>query len=168
MNEGPYNELAANSSKNYLLLDKRTVRITTHTSPIEICDVLTHDNHFIHVKRKLGSSSLSHLFSQGFVSGDLLLMSQEYREKVLSKIQEAEKLRAAQEGDPGFNGRFATFSVAGISPNDFEVVYAIIAKWDGRDLVEALPFFSKVNLRRFTEDLHRMGFKVSYKRIQVE
>lgn len=167
MHEGPYNELAANSAPNYLLLDKRTVIISTNTSPIEICDVLTDDNHFIHVKRKLRSSSLSHLFSQGYVSSDLLLMSQEYREKVLLEIQAAERDRASQENDPGFIGRFSTINLSGISPDDFEVVYAVIAKWDGKDLVESLPFFSKVNLRRFVEDLRRIGFNVSYKRVQI-
>lgn len=167
MNEGPYNELAANSAPNYLLLDKRTVRISTNTSSIEICDVLSDDNHFIHVKRKLGSSTLSHLFSQGYVSSDLLLMSREFREKVLLEIQAAERDRADQENDPGFIGRFSTINLSGIAPDDFEVVYAVIAKWDGKDLVEALPFFSKVNLRRFVEDLRRIGFNVSYKRVQI-
>lgn len=159
--EGDYNELAANSSSDYLLLDKKTVRVSGRTSPIEICDILTKTGSFVHVKRKLGSSSLSHLFSQGLVSADLLLMSREYREAVLKKVTAAER----SSGTPG---RFSSLILPdGISPRNHEVVYAIVAKWKNRELEDALPFFSKVNLRWFTEGLRRMGYPVSYKRIPV-
>jgi uncharacterized protein (TIGR04141 family) len=150
--EGEYNELAAKSSESYLLLDKKTVRIDTHTSPIEICDVLTEDGCFIHVKRKLDSSSLSHLFAQGLVSADLFLMSLEYRTTTLTKIKEQEQLRADEVGDDGFLGRFSSYDPSRITPGHYEVSYAIVAKWNGRSLVQALPFFSKVNLRRHVED----------------
>jgi len=166
--EGDYNELAANSSADYLLLDKKTVRVSGKTSAIEVCDILTQDGFLIHVKRKLGSSSLSHLFAQGYVSGDLFHMSQEYREAVLAKIREAEEERFAATGDPSFVGRFSSFDPAGISPGGFEVVYAVVANWKGRTFVEALPFFSKVNLRRHARDLGRMGYKVSHKRVQAD
>ena len=166
-NEGDYNADAANSSYKYLLLDKKTVRVSGKTTPIEICDVLSEDGFFIHVKRKLGSSSLSHLFSQGTVSADLFLMSQEYRKKVFTQIEKAELDREKQGGRYRFKGRFSNFDLAGIDPSKYEVVYAIIAKWDNRKFVDALPFFSKVNLRRHVEDLRRMGYKVSYKRIKV-
>ncbi len=165
--EGEYNETAANSTPDYLLLDKKTVRLTSKTSPIEICDVLTEDGAFIHVKRKLGSSSLSHLFAQGTVSADLLLMSEEYREKTDAKIAEAEEDRAADTGDNSFKGRFPRFSGDPVVPRDHEIVYAVAAKWNGRSLVDALPFFSKVNLRRHKEDLTRMGYPVTFARIEA-
>lgn len=165
--EGDYNEIAAGSSNSYLLLDKKTVRLSGKTSPIEICDILTDNGSFIHVKRKLGSSSLSHLFAQGSVSADLFLMSEEYRRATLDKIKEQEKSSAIDEDDNNYKGRFSTFSVSGIAPGDYEVVYAIVAKWNGRSLVQSLPFFSKVNLRRHYEDLRRMGYKVSMAKIEV-
>lgn len=167
MKEEDYNALAANSSSNYLLLDKRTVRVSKRTSQIEICDILTDDGCFIHVKRKLGSSSLSHLFAQGSVSAELFLMSQEYRRVVLDEIRGAEDDRANASGDAGFRGRFSTFDVSGISSSDYEIVYAVVARWGGRTLVEALPFFSKVNLRRHVDDLLMMGYKVSCTRVEV-
>ncbi len=166
--EGQYNELAAKSRESYLLLDKKTVRMASHTSPIEICDVLTDDGCFIHVKRKLGSSSLSHLFAQGSVSADLFLMSLDYRTTTLTKIKEQEQIRANEEGDDGFLGRFSSYDPSRITPGDYEVSYAIVAKWKGRNLVQALPFFSKVNLRRHVEDLRRMGYNVSMACIDVE
>jgi uncharacterized protein (TIGR04141 family) len=167
MTEGAYNEFAA-SHPNRLLLDKKTVRVSTHTSPIEICDLLTTDRQFIHVKRKLGSSDLSHLFSQGYVSGDLFLMSPDYRARVQDKIAEAEKDRADDENDNTFIGRFAgKLDFDAPDTSKIEVVYAVVATWGGRTLVQALPFFSKVNLRRHTDDLRRMGYKVSFDRIEV-
>jgi len=165
--EGEYNELASNSSTSYLLLDKRTVRLNSKTSSIEICDVLTEDGAFIHVKRKLGSSSLSHLFAQGSVSADLLLMSEEYREKTDDMITKAEVDRVALATDESFNGKFPRFSGKAVNPRNHEVVFAVAAKWAGRELAEALPFFSKVNLRRHVEDLTRMGYPVSFARIET-
>jgi uncharacterized protein (TIGR04141 family) len=159
--EGEYNEIAAGSTANYLLLDKEVVRTSNHTSPIEICDILTKDGYFIHVKRKLGSSSLSHLFAQGYVSADLFLMSEEYRKAVVKKVKSIEKQLGLSRR------KFMTKATKQITPSDYEIVYAIVAKWRGRSLVEALPFFSKVNLRRCTEDLHRMGYRVSIKRVDV-
>ncbi len=166
--EGDYNELAAKSSPSFLLLDKRTVTVSGMTTPIEICDVLTSDGSFIHVKRKLGSSSLSHLFAQGTVSADLFLMSREYRAATLARIQTEEKARANAAKDERFLGRFSKLAdLEGISSSKYEVVYAIVAKWAGRSLAKALPFFSKVNLRRHVEDLHRMGYRVTTARVEI-
>lgn len=167
VNEGPYNELAAESSSDYLLLDKRTVRVGGVTSPIEICDVLAADGSFIHIKRKLGSSSLSHLFAQGTVSADLFLTSREYREATSEVIRAQESARANSTGDDAFVGRFSGFDIDGIRSADYVVVYGIIANWGDRSVAEALPFFSKVNLRRHAVDLHRMGYRVELARIMV-
>jgi uncharacterized protein (TIGR04141 family) len=158
--EGSYNERIARASGDFLLLDRKTVRLSSHTSPVEICDVLTRDRALLHVKRKLNSSSLSHLFSQGLVSADLLLMSNEFRQKVRRVVLAAE--RAC-----GRVGRFSRVFPAnsGVTPSEFTIVYAIMAKWSDRSLAEALPFFSKINLRRCTQDLTRMGYNVLYKRI---
>jgi uncharacterized protein (TIGR04141 family) len=163
--EGEYNEAAANHSDTHLLLDKKTVTISSRTSPIEICDVLTADKQMIHVKRKLRSSSLSHLFSQGFVSGDLLMTSENYRRACVEKIDAAAEER--KPGDDTYRDQFDFIKTIGVIPSDIEVVYAIVAKWKGRDLTEALPFFSKVNLRRFSRDLRRIGYRVTYSRVDV-
>jgi uncharacterized protein (TIGR04141 family) len=157
--EDRYNREAAKTKGN-LLLDKMTVRLTSRTAPIEICDVLTSAKQLIHVKRKLNSSSLSHLFSQGLVSADLLLMSEEFRKKVRQRIAALEKRR--NQGN-AFSKLFPADK--GISPSDFTVVYAIIAPWKNRALSAALPFFSKINLRRCAQDLTRMGYDVAYRQI---
>ena len=165
--EGDYNALAANGSEDYLLLDKRMVKLTSQTSTIEACDLLTVDGAFIHVKRKLGSSSLSHLFAQGSVSADLLLMSRDFRTKIDKVIVAAEDERAHATGDDAFKKRFPRFDGKVVDPKDHEIVYAVVAEWRGRELAEALPFFSKINLRRHVETLNRMGYKVTFAKIEA-
>jgi uncharacterized protein (TIGR04141 family) len=163
--EGEYNEDAANHTDTHLLLDKKTVRINTKTSPIEICDVLTADKQMIHVKRKLSSSSLSHLFSQGFVSGDLLVTNADYRKACVTIIDNAAQER--KPNDTSYRDQFNFIQTNSVKPSEIEVVYAIAAKWNGRSLDEALPFFSKVNLRRFSQDLRRIGYKVTHSKIET-
>lgn len=121
--EGEYNIEAAQKA-NYLLLDKQLVNLKSRTTPIEICDILTANRELIHVKRKLLSSPLSHLFSQGLVSADLLLTSDEFRKAAREKILES-------ENEHGRGHRFSKLFPPhqGITASDFSVVYAIIADW---------------------------------------
>jgi uncharacterized protein (TIGR04141 family) len=63
--EGCYNERAADASDGRLaLLDAKPVLYGGCKSRIEICDLLSNDMNFIHVKAKTKSSTLSHLFAQ--------------------------------------------------------------------------------------------------------
>ncbi len=160
--EDRYNREAAALAGNFLL-DKMTVRLTARTTPIEICDVLTSDKNLIHVKRKVNAPSLSHLFSQGIVSADLLLMNAEFRTKARQRIASLERSRH-------INNRFSKLfpTQRGITASSFTIVFGIIEKWKGKTLIERLPFFSKVNLRRCVHELSRMGYKVEYKRIDIE
>jgi len=51
---------------------------------------------------------------------------------------------------------------------DFEIVYGIIAQWRGNEqLVDRLPFFSKVNLVNRARRLRRIGYSVTYSPIGV-
>lgn len=160
--EKDYNELAAHSSPNLLLMDRRLVKVAVHTTHVEVCDILSDDGCFIHVKRKTdGSSSLSHLFAQGFVSADLLVGPAEYRKEALKMIRKAEKDRAKKEGDDSFIGRFESFSETHVDAAKCEVVFAMLGKWSGG--LETLPFFSKVMLRQIIDDLKRRNVKVSVK-----
>jgi uncharacterized protein (TIGR04141 family) len=153
--EGVYNEQAANSSPDHFLLDKATVTIPGKTSPIEVCDVLTTTRQLVHVKRKFSSSALSHLFGQGYVSSELLVDSQQYRAAIRDRIGAAH---------PAFQNLFPD---ARIVPVDWEVVYGIVGTWDGAPPSQKLPFFSKINLRHNTRRLRRIGFNVTVARIPV-
>ncbi len=155
--EGDYNSRAARGSHNLLLLDRKTVKINTKTTAIEICDLLTSDRKLIHVKRHLGSADLSHLFSQGVVSACLLQESPDFRKEAISKIHENAGRRKAN---------FDFIELNTFTPSKFEVVYAIAERWNGREFDQALPFFSKVNLREAVQNLQGRGFSVSLHQIQ--
>lgn len=160
--ENEYNTLVAESSPDYLLLDRKTVKVARHTTQVEICDVLTADGVFLHVKRKSdGSSSLSHLFAQGFVSGDLFVSNADFRKEALKKITNAEEDRAAASGDDSFKGRFSSFSEGPVEAAAHEVVYVMLGEWSGG--LETLPFFSKIMLIQIADDLRRRNLRVSVK-----
>lgn len=161
MTEEEYNRHAASSG--FLLLDKRTVRVTRSTSQVEICDLLSQNRQFIHVKRKLGSSLLSHLFAQGYVSADLLQTSLDFR-------QVAGEMVRSVLSEPSSNGLNTTsFDLfdSEVSAPSIEVAYAIVADWQTNSLVERLPFFSKINLRRHASELRSRGFNVTHVRVQT-
>ncbi len=157
MHEEVYNKRAARTLPGAILLDRQTISASASTTPVEVCDVLTKNRKLIHVKRHLGSRDLSHLFSQGYVSAVLMQEDEQFRIAVQQKIDQVVGNTAFQlfEGQ-----RFVT--------SDFEVVYAIIVDWHGRGLEQALPFFSKVNLRRTVRDLRNRNFAVSCFRIPLD
>jgi uncharacterized protein (TIGR04141 family) len=101
------------------------------------------------------------------VSADLLLMNRDYRAALIDKIRKKEEGRANVSGDTSFRGKFSGFPLDRISPGEFENNYAIVARWKNPSFMEALPFFSKVNLRRHVEDLRRMGFRISVAHVNV-
>jgi uncharacterized protein (TIGR04141 family) len=175
--EGAYNARAAARSSHYLLMDKDLVHVPEVTGDIELCDILSSDGDLVHVKRKVRSSQLSHLFAQGRVAADLMARSEVFRRRALAKVRSAEKAKQTQEDakaaaatpprrSPKIIDQFATFDEHGLVNSDFNIVYAILADWQGRDLVERLPFFSKVNLRKHATDLRTEGFRVSYRRVE--
>jgi len=150
MSEDEFNKKATDKIDAALLMDKKLVTAATQTTPIELCDILTAAGDLIHVKRHFGSSDLSHLFSQGFVSARLLQEDQAFRKAADEKI-------ASLTADPSF--RF--FETSSLRTEDFEIVYVIVAPWKGRSLTQALPFFSKVNLERTVQELTNKGYQVS-------
>lgn len=153
--EKRYNEEAAKASNTRLLLDRDTIRTSATTTAVEVCDLLTEERELIHVKRELGSRDLSHLFSQGIVSAELIQTDKEFRNAVQKKVKQLSGTE-----------RFAFFGEGGITTSDFRVTYAVIAHWRGRTAADALPFFSKINLRRTAIDLTNRGFQVGFQQIE--
>ena len=112
----------------YCLMDRRTVR--QGGSSIEFCDIYSRDKQFIHVKKYSGSSVLSHLFFQGFVSADNFF-TLEYRKK-------ANKLLGENFKVPETNT---------ISASEYEVVFVIAKDNLAEGERPEIPFFSKVSFR---------------------
>lgn len=149
--ESKYNIEAEGASGGVLqLLDQKNIVHGGGRSKIEVCDLLSLNRELIHVKIYSKSSVLSHLFAQGFVSGQLLQMDSEFREKVIKILNPAFKGLLSKEQSP--------------DKDAFTVVYGIISDTDGDDL--RLPFFSQVNVNNTAKMLRGMGYKVELLKIK--
>lgn len=153
--EDPYNKKLAKILNGAILLDKKLVGRPDAT-PIEICDVALRDRILIHVKKGRSSSNLSHLFSQGVVSAELLHMDGEFRAKV-KKLVSGKKLTGSAAGNLA---SFVWLYKSPFEPSKCEIAYVIMTGGKSVDNTN-LPFFSKVNLRQRCNELRRMGFTYS-------
>lgn len=109
-------------------------------SRFELCDLLSKSCDFIHLKRYGGSGTLSHLFAQGLVSGELLTTNPEFRTKAGTEVP----LRFRQ-------------SIENLDHVSKTVVFGII----GPPYPLQLPLFAKISLRAAFRRLKGFGFKVS-------
>ena len=147
--EDRYNARIAGSSKSFALLDKKTARCRTASTPVEFCDILTKAKEIIHVKhRKGGSSSLSHLFAQARVSSEAFVGDEGFREGIRKHLEIVDKafVSLVPEVRP--------------AASDYTVIFAILGSHSGHP-GEGLPFFSQLNLVRTQQALASMGFAVS-------
>jgi uncharacterized protein (TIGR04141 family) len=144
--EGDYNRAVA-EARGMCCLDNDPIVHGGGHSKIEFCDLLSQDKKIIHVKRYGNSSVLSHLFSQGVVSGELFISDPEFRTKLNAKLPAALRLPDPQSRP---------------AADQYEVVYGIVSK--SQRPIE-LPFFSKVSLRNARRRLMGYGYKVTLKKI---
>ena len=152
--EGAYNiAVAAAEPGRYALLDDtRKVMHGGGHGQIEICDLFSADRELIHVKIYGRSSVLSHLFSQGFVSGQLIQIDAEFRKKVRGQLSAPFNELIRIDKRP--------------AQNEFTIVYGIISGEKGGKL--HLPFFSRVNLNNAVKVLKGFGYKVELLKISVD
>ncbi len=141
-NEKEYNVFVAREI-DALCLDANNIQYGGGHSKIEFCDILTKSKELIHVKRYGGSSVLSHLFNQGLVSGQLLIMDMKFRQLVYELLTAENFELIITEERP--------------NPSEFKVVYAIITKKDNLQL----PFFSKVTLKNAKMILDSYGYELN-------
>jgi uncharacterized protein (TIGR04141 family) len=131
-----------------LTLDQELAR-NSIPDPVEICDLLTADGRLLHLKKRGKSSTLSHLFSQGVTSAELLLQSPEFR-------AEARQIASSLDGD------FAdVLPSARPERDEYEISYVVITRSRREDAPLTLPFFSLVSLRAAAQRLQGFGFRVS-------
>ena len=151
--EGDYNSRACNN-EDYCLLDKVMFGVEGGVRKIEACDIFTKDKKFIHVKKRDSSAQLSHLFSQGKVSAECFVSDLEYRRQISKEVQKI-------MGEKYFDCKKRP------GPDEYEVVFAIIAKEEQLD-IEKLPFFSLVNLMMSVQEFQKMHMKYSVKMVKRE
>lgn len=153
--EGDYNKRVFNEKKDEIILfDRQLVTVSGgRKKSIEICDLFTKQNQFIHVKRKTKSAQLSHLFAQGKISAQCFVGDPKYRIEVANRVQEPLKSEIIKNG---------------YEPNKYEVIYAIITNKKNEALSSVIPFFSSLNLMTTCEELMRMSFKYSVTLINID
>lgn len=144
--EDEYNKRVA-QELGFCLMDHKMIFHGGGSSQIEFCDLFTNDKKIYHIKRYSGSSVLSHLFSQGLVSGELFLRDNSFLRKVNDQL------------DPSY--RLSDLSQKPTA-RDYEIVFGIIST-SSKDL--ELPFFSKITLRNAINRLEAFGYKVSFVKI---
>jgi len=144
--ENQYNNLfVSNHSTNYICMDNKLIRYGGGRSSIEFCDILSLDNKIIHVKKYAGSSALSHLFNQAFVSAQLIKYD-DFIDKVNSKITSI----------TSESSYFVDQS------KKYEIVIAIICNDEDKPNI---PFFSKITFSNLKRRLKVLDYKYSIKSI---
>jgi uncharacterized protein (TIGR04141 family) len=159
--EVAYNKrLADSDSARLLCLDAKIKRPGGASSGIEVCDIMTIDGEFLHIKRKSRSSTLSHLFAQGSVSIETFIDDGRFRDAIRVEIETRVSGELRQQWldiiPPGSDR---------VNVGRYTVSYAIIAST--RTGKSWLPFFSKRNLMQHGKRLTNFGVKVTASRIDV-
>lgn len=161
--EKHYNDrLTKSSPEHFLMLDAQIKRPGGAASGIELCDVLSDQGEFIHVKRKSRSSTLSHLFAQGSVSATTFIRDGQFREEVRAHIR---KTVPSDQQDrwlavvPGKDDH--------VAQQDYRVTYVVVVN-SRKDGADWLPFFSKLNLMQHGRQLIGMGMEVAISRVQPD
>jgi uncharacterized protein (TIGR04141 family) len=147
--EFEYNTFAAASLDGACCMDQKMIIHGGGHNRIKFCDIFTSDKKLIHVKKFGGSSVLSHLFSQGAVSGELFISDAEFRAKLNRSLPRGYKVTNPRVARP--------------NASQYQVVFAIIS---GSANPLDIPFFSKVSLRNARRRLVSYGYAVSKKKIQ--
>jgi uncharacterized protein (TIGR04141 family) len=150
--EGAYNAAAAEAI-GALCLDQKLIGLDG-VDKIELCDILTADGTYIHVKKRGRSSTLSHLFAQGVSSAELLLNDQQFLDDAAERVKEANP----KFGDvvPKKRGEREKIKVA----------YVILSRGQRPEKPYGLPFFSLVNLMAAAQRLQNDSIEVRVKEIK--
>ena len=152
-NEETYNARVKATDADFLCLDRKLVKPTGASSPIEVCDFLTKAKWLIHVKDKTSSSRLSHLFNQGTVSARVLILDRAARAKTRERIEKVQD----ETGQTEFTEIIADVD-GDFHPAEFTVVYAVLSVGDE----PKLPFFSLVTFRQAVRELTALGYKHAF------
>ena len=155
MPENQYNEAVSNDSDDFLSLDAQEITVEGR-GKIELCDLLTTKRQLVHVKRYTGSATLSHLFNQGKTSAELLQVNRDFRSAAKALI----------EANSQKDERFTFIDPDSFRTDEFEIVLAIIKRWNGKG-IDTLPFFAKLNLRHSLAEIASRSYRVTVERVSA-
>jgi uncharacterized protein (TIGR04141 family) len=160
--EPAYNKrMASQGAGELLCLDGKIQVPGGASSGIELCDLMTADGEFIHIKRKSRSSTLSHLFAQGSISATTFISDGTYRDRVRAQIESSI--------DPTEREKWLALIPAGnvsIDRSRYTVSYAVITNSE-KPGADWLPFFSKLNLMQQGKQILSLGFQLSVSKIDI-
>ncbi len=143
LGEGEYNALAA-GSPDWQLLDKSMIHHGGPNQKVEFGDLLSTDSRsLVHVKKMSSSATLSHLWAQGAVAGQLYKTDPDFQQKVRELIP-----------------------TVPADMSDLTVVYAVANSRNGA-IEDELFFFSKVHLVQQLETLMLIGCPVELVKIDM-
>lgn len=148
--EEDYNDFVVGEYENVELMDKKFVKIGGPYDKLEFCDLIRDSSELIHVKYYRSSSTLSHLFSQGFVASEAFISDSSFRKRLNEKLPDSTKLKCTDSRP---------------DPANYRIVYAVATN---RSVPEDLPFFSKVTLKNALKTLKTLNYKVSVTAIKVD
>jgi uncharacterized protein (TIGR04141 family) len=151
--ETAYNKrVAEGDPARYALLDARELGYGGGRSSVEFCDLFVNgqDGHdIVHIKRYGASSLLSHLFSQGLISGEIFQTDPDFRRRVNDMLPKGHRISNPEQRPP---------------VDKYRVVFAVVSDVAG-DLT--LPFFSRLNAKHAARRLAGLGYRVAMAKISV-
>ncbi|RUO59205.1 TIGR04141 family sporadically distributed protein [Pseudidiomarina marina] len=148
--EEDYNDFIADTHDNIELMDKKFVKVGGPYDKLEFCDLIRDSYELIHVKYYRSSSTLSHLFSQGYVASEAFIGDSAFRKRLNEKLPDSTKLKCTDSRP---------------DPSSYRIVYAIATN---KSVPKELPFFSKVTLKNALKTLKTLNYKVSVTSIKVD
>jgi uncharacterized protein (TIGR04141 family) len=131
----------------YALMDQRFL---SYPSKMEFCDLYKANKDICHIKRYGQAGALSHLFSQGLISGELFKMDEQFRKEVNGKLPA--RYRLADH-------------TAKLTEGEYRIVFGIISDRPGP---LQIPFFSRLNFKNAVRRLEAYGYRVAKAKIAVE
>ncbi len=159
--EGIYLQSTAADRSDFVLMDRKNVRLGNHRTTMEVCDLVHDSGAMVHAKR-LDTKGLSHLASQ--VHGSAIRWSREpaYRNAVLQRIcqQARDTNKDVGRFTQAFDGKFARQAA-------HPQILAIGAVWENAPLSEAVTALAKVQIHRTCVDLMSRGFDVRLAKIPL-
>ena len=150
--EGAYNAAAATAIGG-VCLDEKLIGLGG-VDKVELCDILTKDGTYIHVKKRGRSSTLSHLFAQGVTSAEMLLNDQQFLADAAERVKKAD------------------FTFSDIVPTKLgerekiKVAFVVLSRGQRPEKPYGLPFFSSVNLMAAAQRLQNAGIEVRVREIK--
>lgn len=145
--ENAFNIQLHNNIPGSLCMDAQNIVYGGGHSEIEFCDVFDHDNgNIIHVKKYAGSSVLSHLFNQAYVSATLFKQSSEFKKAVIDKIKSK-------------NNHFKF-----IEKDNYNIILVILSD-KTPEKAQNLPFFSKITLNHIISEINNIKGYSAYVKI---